>query len=84
MGVASAEAFAAPELALLEVVPGEPLLEVSASAYGPGSVLLAPADTEGQEPKKRPRRSHAMPAARGFSTARGQDTHRRQAHAAKE
>ncbi|MEV8425697.1 hypothetical protein [Streptomyces niveus] len=81
--MASAEAFAAPELALLEVVPGEPLLEVPASAYGPGLVPLAPVDTEGQEPEEETA-PFACDACRPGLLDGDRDTHRRQAHAAKE
>ncbi len=66
-------------------VPGEPLPEVPEAAYGPDAVQLP-------EPEQRPAPAGAAPSegegaaivcdvcSRPFGTARGRDTHRRQAH----
>ncbi len=76
--------------ASIEAVPGQPLPEVPADAHGPDSMPLAPPDFAPLEDA--PTEDDDSPASaqgddlacdvchRPFTTARGRDTHRRQAH----
>jgi len=92
LGVATpAGLTSAPEPAAQEereAVPGEPLPEVPESAYGPDAVPLPPPDHDDQEPAtddpgRAPQQAGAFGCdrcPRTFTTARGRDTHRRQAH----
>ncbi|MGW2074262.1 hypothetical protein ACWCPK_38500 [Streptomyces sp. NPDC001953] len=72
-----------------EGIPGQPLPDVPADAYGADSTLLAPPDfapledapTEDDDGDASQGDSLACDVcSRPFTTARGRDTHRRQAH----
>jgi hypothetical protein len=70
-----------------EALPGEPLPSVPDSAYGPDAVPLDALPTADEEGNRRSDQDVAEgpPYAcdlcpRDFTTARGRDTHRRQAH----
>ncbi|BBA98352.1 hypothetical protein RVR_4498 [Actinacidiphila reveromycinica] len=78
VGVATPDGF-------LEAVPGEPLPEVPAEAYGPDSTPL-PAPSEDSDPSDSPTEvpEGVFPCDgcdREFTSERGRDTHRRQKHA---
>ncbi|MFJ1695663.1 hypothetical protein ACIOHC_11010 [Streptomyces sp. NPDC088252] len=90
--LATVAAFEAQQLGEQEAVVGGALPEVPASAYGPDSVPLAPAETEDPTTFTDPAGSGAgddngqdgpLPCpdcSRTFTTARGRDSHRRQIH----
>lgn len=87
-GVVPPGAPPVPEtVAMRTAVPGEALPPADESGYGPDSVPLPePSDDEpGPEPDAAPSEGEGVAFAcdvcsRTFGTARGRDTHRRQAH----
>ncbi|MEC3995162.1 hypothetical protein VSR01_17130 [Actinacidiphila sp. DG2A-62] len=76
LGVATAAGFSE----VREAVPGEPLPEVPAEAYGPDSTPL-PAPDPADEPADLPDGVFPCPGCdKEFTTERGRDAHRRQKH----
>lgn len=76
LGVATAAGFTEER----EAVPGEPLPEAPAEAYGPDSTPL-PAPDADDEPAERPDGVFLCGGCdREFTTERGRNLHRRQAH----
>ncbi|WP_199570534.1 hypothetical protein [Streptomyces murinus] len=77
VGVASADGFR-------EAVPGEPLPEVPAEAYGPDSTPLPDASEHSDSSNSAAEPPEGVFPCDGcdreFTTARGRDTHNRQAH----
>ncbi|MFD3848180.1 hypothetical protein ACFWVB_20105 [Streptomyces microflavus] len=78
VGVATDEGFRTPVDGMLEAVPGDVMPEVPADSYDPAP-LDAPDDASEESA---PLDDKTCPVcAREFSSARGRDTHQRQAHA---
>ncbi|MBT2490642.1 hypothetical protein J7E96_19405 [Streptomyces sp. ISL-96] len=90
LGVATPEGLAEPStLEPRDAVPGEPLPEVPASAYGPDSVPLGVVGDEAEsrdsrdQPAELAEVSGPFPCGlceRDYPTERGRDSHRRQKH----